>query len=41
MNEMVAVLLAFAAIVVPLGLAWVMVEWRCRKDPCRVQKKRQ
>ncbi|MBK8119609.1 MAG: hypothetical protein IPK39_10800 [Sulfuritalea sp.] len=41
LNEIVAALLALAAIFVPLLLAWAMVEWECRKHPCRFKKKGQ
>ena len=39
MNELVAALLALAAIFVPLLLAWAMVEWECRNPPSAAQKK--
>ena len=41
MSEIGAVLLAFVAIFAPLGLVWAMIEWHCRKDSCRTQKKGQ
>ncbi|MFA4968355.1 MAG: hypothetical protein WC540_01900 [Sulfuritalea sp.] len=41
MNEITSLFLALAAIFVPLGLVWAMVEWQCRNQPWRKQKKRQ